>query len=114
MSLQALGLLVNDSHDFCGIVYEEVKYSYRSGIWKFVVDDTIKIAEGPYNNTLVNVDDIGGCPYSYYIDSVDISKWSFWDLKDKRVQPNQRLKNIINSKDTIWSMINLNDKYLPL
>lgn len=109
VSLKAYGISINETYGFCGIVYEEVAYSFRSGMWKYTANESIKIAEGPFYNTLISVTDHGGCPYSYYTDSAAISKWSFWDLKGNPIPANQRFKNIIQSKDTIWPMINLSD-----
>ncbi|MFC4634494.1 hypothetical protein ACFO3O_11285 [Dokdonia ponticola] len=108
-SLKAYGISIHDAYGFCGIVYEEIPYSYRSGVWKYIANESIKIAEGPYYNTLIHVTDYGGCPYSYYTDSAAISKWSFWDLKGNPIPSNQRFKNIIQSKDTIWPLINLSN-----
>lgn len=109
VSLKAHGKSSNHDYIFCSFIPQEVKYSYRSGMWKFMVNDTLKFAEGPYDYNLVTIDTMGGCSFSYYINSVDVSKWFFWDLNGKCILPNQRFKNIIESKDTIWPMINLNN-----
>ena len=109
VTLEASGKSINTSYDFCSVVAIKHEYSYRINTWKFIVNDSIKIAEGPYINTLVTIDDHGGCPYSFFTDSIAIEKWSFWDLKGNRIPPNQRLKNIITSKDTLWAMIDLSD-----
>ena len=103
--LEASGDTKTYTHTFCGITAKEYTDSYRTGIWKFFVNDSSKIAEGFYTNSLVTIDDQGGCPYFIYMDSTDIEKWSFWDLKGHRISPNQRLKNIITSKDTLWSCL---------
>lgn len=109
VSLKASGELINSSYDFCGFVLVENKYTYRKGVWTFLVNDSIKIAEGPYINKLITVDDMGGCPFSYFKDSVDIDKWSFWNINGQNILPNKRLEIIIKSKDTLWPMIDLND-----
>ncbi len=111
VTLEASGDIKTYTHTFCGIAAKEYTDSYRTGMWKFFVNDSIKIAEGPYINTLITIDDHGGCPYFIYMDSIAIEKWSFWDLKGNRIPPNQRLKNIITSKDTLWTMIDLSDSF---
>ena len=75
--LKASGAIKTYTHTFCGITAKEYTDSYRIGTWKFMVNDTIKIAEGPYINTLVTIKDHGGCPYTVYIDSLVVAKWSF-------------------------------------
>lgn len=109
MSLKAVGKSINASYDFCGFVPVEHKYFYKIDTWQFIVNDSIKIAEGPYINKLVTITGQGGCPYSYFVDSIDMATWSFWDLKGNSISPNQRLKNIIKSKDTLWPIIDLSD-----
>ena len=98
-NVMAIGEKVDTTFSFCGIVPELKEYSYRTGVWQFKTDDGIKFAEGEYNVEFKkDVWKRGGCPYSYYENFVDLSKWTFWNLNGDKIEPSENLFNLINYK----------------
>ncbi|MCB0446367.1 MAG: hypothetical protein KDD03_02445 [Gelidibacter sp.] len=58
-----------------------------------------KIAEGEYDEKIIEVDTMGGCPNSYVANTVDLKKWKFWDRDGKEINPTERLISLINLKN---------------
>lgn len=75
----ASGNVVLSSYTFCSIIPIEVDYYYKKGKWTFWNQNNNKIAEGIFNNNLITKDGIGGCPYSFYNDKINLDKWKFWN-----------------------------------
>ena len=98
-NVNASGQTIDTTFYFCGLVPEYKNYSYRTGIWNFKTLDGIKFAEGEYDvDFKEDVWKRGGCPYSYYENSVDLKKWNFWDLDGNRIEPTENLINLIDYK----------------
>lgn len=95
-SIEQVGKTKEDSYIFCSISSIERKYSYRVGTWSFFIKGEKKIAEGVYDTKTVTIDSIGGCPYSYKENYIDIKKWKFWNEEGKEIEPTERLISIIN------------------
>ena len=102
--IKAIGDTKNASYTFCGIVPKEVVYNYRVGSWKFVTQNDIIIAKGEYNVTLETDNSSGGCPYSYFNNTIDIGKWEFWDTKGQKTKPNKIIINMINHNETEFTV----------
>ena len=98
--IKAIGDSKEASYTFCGFIPKEVNYTYRIGTWKFVTQNNVIIAKGEYNVTLETDNSSGGCPYSYFNNTIDIDKWEFWDIKGQKIKPNKRMINIINYHET--------------
>lgn len=97
----------SESYIFCSFVPEEVKYSYRVGKWTFSSSYGYKIGEGEYD-TLVKIrEGHGGCPYSFVENSIDLSKWKFWNQDGEVIKPTQKMINLIQS-----NQVNSNNPFL--
>lgn len=97
-NVKAIGELKNGSYTFCGTVPTEVNYTYRTGKWKFITSENIKIAEGEYDVLIRENDSSGGCGFKYFENKVDSEKWNFWNKDGEVIEPTKRLINIIKSK----------------
>ena len=102
--VNAIGKTKNGTYTFCGTVPKEVDYEYRTGNWKFITNENIKIAEGEYIVILKEVDNSGGCGYKYFENKVDMKKWKFWNNEGQEIEPTKQLINIIESKQTEHSV----------
>lgn len=89
-NVKATGKIKSDSYTFCSIIPELIEYEYKVGKWTFYSPEKIKIAEGIYDVYLETIDDHGGCPYSFYDNTVEASKWTFWDSNGKQIPVNKR------------------------
>ena len=94
-SINQEGKLIEKAYTFCSTVPEEIKYSYRVGIWTFQTPEGKIIAKGEYDSEIVTVDTHGGCPYSYVKNIVDLKKWEFWNLDGEKIEPTKRLISLI-------------------
>lgn len=97
-NVEAIGELKSGSYTFCGTVATEVNYTYRTGKWKFITSENIKIAEGEYDVLIRENDSSGGCVFKYFESKVDLKKWKFWNKDGEVINPTKRLINIIESK----------------
>ncbi|MCK8482300.1 hypothetical protein [Psychroserpens algicola] len=103
-NVEAIGELISGSYTFCGIVPTEINYTYRTGKWKFITSDNIKIAEGEYDVLVKENDSSGGCGFKYFENKVDSEKWNFWNKDGEVIEPIKRLINIIESKQVKHSV----------
>jgi hypothetical protein len=97
--ITAIGKTIDTTFFFCGITPVLKEYSYRQGIWIFQTNDGIKFAEGEYDADFKkDVWKRGGCPYSYYENSINLSKWKFWNLNGDKIKPTKNLLSLIEYK----------------
>ena len=89
-NIKAYGASKTDSYIFCSIVEKKITYNYKIGNWTFYSPQKIKVAEGTYDVSIVKINDQGGCPYAFYENSVDKTKWKFWDSNGKPIKVNKR------------------------
>lgn len=96
-TVHAVGQVRDTSYTFCSIIAEEVRYIYRIGLWSFNTEDNIKVAAGKYDYTLKEIDNVGGCKYQYFENSIDLKKWKFWSIDGQAIQPTKELIDLIES-----------------
>ena len=94
----AIGQTKDTTYLWCGITPYEDKYSYRIGKWRFVTQDSVKIAEGEYKFYHNWIWDKGGCPYEYLENSIDLDDWAFWNLEGDTIEPTRNLIKLIDFK----------------
>ncbi|MGH1385658.1 hypothetical protein [Kordia sp.] len=77
-------------YTICGIVPIIKTQQCKTGLWTFYSPQNVKIAEGTFNPKLIEINDHGGCPFSFYSNSMDAKKWKFWDSNGKPIPTNKR------------------------
>ena len=97
-NINALGTRKPYTYTFCGIVPKEITSSYKVGVWYFYTQKKVKVAEGTFDVAYREIDDYGGCSYFVYENSIDATKWKFWDSNGKSIPTNKRDLDYILSK----------------
>ncbi|CAL2092047.1 conserved hypothetical protein [Tenacibaculum sp. 190524A05c] len=97
-NIKAKGTVKKGIYVFCGVVAKEIEYEYRVGKWIFE-DNNVKIAEGEYEVVINKEENLGGCEYSYYLSTINLDKWKFWNKRGELIEPTEKHIDLIKSKE---------------
>jgi len=95
--LYAHGEIVDETYTFCAILPEEVKYTYKTGLWKFWNKQGQLIAKGEFKPKTKTIENRGGCPYEITFSTADKSKFSYWNEKGIKTEISESFLKALES-----------------
>jgi len=97
----AVGEYQYSHYYFCSFVPQTINYDYKAGLWKFWNLSGQLIAEGEFDNSEIEINDRGGCPYTIIQHKIISTDWKFWDQNGLPIEASEQLINDLESCQTI-------------